>query len=151
MTKIYEHTQVGYLMLIVLTLGMFCVTFWMISLGFSWIAFAALIVLDLSLILFSTLTVEVTDGILDIKIGPGVFHKQFNLNDVKECFVVSTPQHMKFERWMPEGWLYNLSGMHAIELKMRNGKYYRIGTNTPSELADAIQKAIGGGATKLAL
>jgi hypothetical protein len=143
MAKLYSHTQVGYVMLTLLTLGTFCTTFWMIYLGFSWIAFFSLVVLDVSLILFSTLTVEISDGILDVKIGPGILHKRFNLTDVRDCFIPSSLLHPTIgERLMPEGWLYNLSGRHAVELKMKNGRYYRIGTDVPSELAEHIRASL---------
>lgn len=139
----YSHTQIGYAMVALLTLGTFCATFWMIYLGFTWIGFVILVVLDVSLILFSTLTVEINEGTLDIRIGPGILHKKFNLNDVRECFIPHSLFHPTLgERMMPDGWLYNLSGTHAVELKMKNGRYYRIGTDVPNELADQIRKSL---------
>lgn len=143
MAKLYSHTQVGYVMLVLPALGMFCATFWMVYLGFSWIGFFTLVVLDVSLILFSTLTVEIGEGVLDVKIGAGILHKKFNLSDVRDCFIPSSLFHPSIgERLMPEGWLYNLSGTHAVELKMKNGKYYRIGTDAPSVLAEQIRASL---------
>ncbi len=46
------------------------------------------------------------------------------------------------------GWLYNVSGTDAVELKMKNGKRYRIGTDVPGELAEAIRQAIKGNGLK---
>jgi len=51
-------------------------------------------------------------------------------------------------RWMWPGWLYNVSGTDAVELKMKNGKRYRIGTDVPGELAEAIRQAIKGNGLK---
>ena len=144
MAKIYEHTQTGYFMLGILAAGTFCATFWMIYLGFSWVGLITLLVLDASLILFTTLTIEISDGVLDMKFGPGLIHKQFDLNEVRDCFVVGQTRIIEGERKMPEGWLYNLPAMRGVELQMKNGKYYRIGTDTPSELATAIRRAIQG-------
>ena len=39
-------------------------------------------------------------------------------------------------------WIYNVSGFDAVEIIMRNGKIYRIGTNTPGKLEAAIKQAI---------
>lgn len=142
MAKIYEHTQTGYLMLGILTAGTFCATFWMIYLGFSWLGLIALLGLDASLILFSTLTIEITDGTLEMKFGPGLIHKNFDLHEVRDCFVVSPARPIDGERKMPDGWLYNLPSTRGVELRMRNGKYYRIGTDTPSELATAIRRVL---------
>ncbi|MDL1894276.1 hypothetical protein FBQ87_15530 [Sphingobacteriales bacterium CHB3] len=140
----YEHTQIGMVMVGLLALGIFCATFWMIYLGFSWTGLLVLVALDVSLILLSTLTVTIENRILVISFGPGVIRKTFDLNQVRDCFVVSNPVHYGFGiRWMPEGWLYNVSGTHAVDLTMKTGKHYRIGTDTPEDLAQAIRQAIG--------
>ncbi|MBX2989799.1 MAG: hypothetical protein KF749_01380 [Bacteroidetes bacterium] len=139
----YEHTQIGMVMVGMLALGIFCATFWMIYLGFSWIGLIALVALDASLMLFSTLTVRIENRILLISFGPGVIRKAFDLNQVRECFVVLTPTHHGFGiRWMPESWLYNVPGTHAVDLTMKNGTHYRIGTDAPEDLAQAIQRVI---------
>jgi len=39
-------------------------------------------------------------------------------------------------------WIYNVSGWSAVEIIMKNGKIYRIGTDTPSELEAAIKQSI---------
>jgi hypothetical protein len=39
----------------------------------------------------------------------------------------------------PSGWLYNVSGFWAVELQMKNGKKYRIGTDDPEGLVQVIQ------------
>jgi hypothetical protein len=40
---------------------------------------------------------------------------------------------------IPGGWLYNVSGWEAVELQMKNGNKYRIGTDDPQGLMDAIR------------
>jgi len=42
-------------------------------------------------------------------------------------------------RRIHDGWLYNVSGLNAVELVMGNGKKFRIGTDQPRRLADSIQ------------
>jgi hypothetical protein len=39
-------------------------------------------------------------------------------------------------------WIFNVSGFDAVEIIMRNGKIYRIGTDIPSGLEAAIKQAI---------
>jgi len=39
-------------------------------------------------------------------------------------------------------WIFNVSGFDAVELVMKNGKIYRIGTDMPKELEVAIKKGI---------
>jgi hypothetical protein len=38
----------------------------------------------------------------------------------------------------PKMWIFNVSGFEAVELKMKNGKTYRIGTDEPKKLEQAI-------------
>jgi hypothetical protein len=35
-------------------------------------------------------------------------------------------------------WIYSVSGFDAVEIKMKNGKRYRIGTDEPKNLEQAI-------------
>jgi hypothetical protein len=44
-------------------------------------------------------------------------------------------------RLTPHGWLYNVSGSYAVEIKMKTGKKYRIGTNVPNDFEKAICSA----------
>jgi len=47
-------------------------------------------------------------------------------------------------RFTPHGWLYNVSGLHAVEIELKNGKKYRIGTDVPENLEKAIREFISG-------
>jgi hypothetical protein len=38
--------------------------------------------------------------------------------------------------------IFNVSGLDAVEIKMKNGKIYRIGTDEPKQLERAILQAI---------
>ena len=40
----------------------------------------------------------------------------------------------------PYMWIYNVSGFDAVEIILKNGKIYRIGTDVPKELEVAINK-----------
>jgi len=39
-------------------------------------------------------------------------------------------------------WIFNVSGFDAVELIMKNGKIYRIGTDEPIKLESAITVAV---------
>jgi len=38
--------------------------------------------------------------------------------------------------------IFNISGFDAVEIKMKNGKIYRIGTDEPKKLEQAILHAM---------
>jgi hypothetical protein len=41
-----------------------------------------------------------------------------------------------------QGWLWNVSGIDAVELTMKNGDRFRIGTDEPEKLVTAIEAVI---------
>ncbi len=44
-------------------------------------------------------------------------------------------------RKVSRGWMYNNAGRDAIELTLRSGKVFRIGTDQPDELLAALERA----------
>jgi len=48
-------------------------------------------------------------------------------------------------RLTPGGWLWNVSGLDAVELTFKNGKKFRIGTDEPDRLLQALPVGIGHG------
>ncbi len=45
-------------------------------------------------------------------------------------------------RLTPTGWMYNISGLDAVQLQLASGKRFRIGTDEPVQLKSAIDRAI---------
>lgn len=41
-------------------------------------------------------------------------------------------------RWVPHGWMYNVWGLDAVELTLRSGRVFRIGTDEPGDLLAAL-------------
>jgi hypothetical protein len=90
--------------------------------------------------LFATLTVEVDEHLIQLKFGVGLVKKSFRLEEITSCRAVRNQWWWGWGvRLIPGGWLYNVSGLDAVELVMKNGKKFRIGTDEPKALADAIQ------------
>ena len=143
MTKQYQHTQIGHLINIALAIGVLFIVSLMAVYGFNWIAFTVLIILGVCLVLFATLTVVIEEDVLKIRFGLGVIQKKFPLKDIESCQVVKNPWYYGWGiRLTPHGWLYNVSGPYAVEIIMKTGKKYRIGTDVPNELEKAIRQSI---------
>jgi hypothetical protein len=141
MTTHYRHTQIGYLTIIALAIILLFSALLMAVTGFNWIGFAVLVFIAICLALFATLTVVIEGDVLEIRFGPGVIRKKFPLKDIESCQVVKNPWYYGWGiRMTPHGWLYNVSGFSAVEIKMKTGKKYRIGTDVPSELEQAIRQ-----------
>ena len=41
-------------------------------------------------------------------------------------------------RKMPQGWMFSLRGLDAVELELSSGKVFRIGTDDPGNLLAAL-------------
>lgn len=140
----YRHTQVGWVIIIFLSAGIALVTALMARSGCHWpclIIFAALLV---SLALMHSLTVEIGDDALKVRYGHGLIRKTIPLSAIDSCRMVRYPWYFGWGlRWMPRGWLFRVSGLAAVELNMKNGRRYGIGSDEPEELEKAIKDACG--------
>ena len=150
----YKHTQIGYLMLVVTlaTLALFAWVHITVSAEPSSIDsgphFAISVMMTLILFVlasFSTLTVSIDENHLRIKFGYGIFSRKFALDQIAS---VRTVKNHWYHGWgirlwlWPKMWIYNVSGFDAVEITMKNGKAYRIGTDVPEELATAIKRSV---------
>ena len=139
----YRHTQIGYLTLIVIlitALGIFA----SLPHHVRPVALGVAGLLVIIAVLFSSLTVEVGDGELRFHFGPGFWRKRVPLDQVT---AVTPTQSSWWEGWgiriTPRGMLYNVSGTDAVEIKLRSGQRFRIGTDEPEALVKALRAATG--------
>ena len=143
MIKRYEHTQIGYLIIAALVAGIVMIGVILANAGINWIAVGVLVVITTALVLFHSLTVVIWEEELEVRFGLGPIRKWFKLNEIESCQVVKNPWYYGWGiRLTPHGVLYTVSGFHAVEIKLRTGKKFRIGTDVPQELEEAIRQAI---------
>ncbi len=91
---------------------------------------------------FSSLTVSVDEQSVKIRFGWGIFRKTFLLAQVATVKQVQNPWYYSWgiHYWLwPKMWVFNIAGLGAVELTMKNGKIFRIGTNEPEKLESAIK------------
>ena len=150
----YKHTQISYLMLVV-TLAVLAFFAWLQITAraeppsyYSGTNFAVTAIMALILFIlasFATLTVSIDGNYLRIKFGYGIFRKSFLLNDVASAKAVKNHWYYGWgiRMWFwPYMWIYNISGFNAVEITLKNGKIYRIGTDEPKKLEQAISQLI---------
>ena len=150
----YKHTQISYLMLVV-TLAVLIVFAWIYSTasaepvsvnsGPNFAVTTIMIVILFILASFTTLTTSIDKNCFRIKFGYGIFTKMFPLNQIAS--VQSVKNHWYYgwgvKVWFwPYMWIYNISGFDAVEITLKNGKIYRIGTDEPEKLEQAIFQLI---------
>ncbi len=99
--------------------------------------------LAVSLLLFSILTVEVDGEEVSVRFGVGLIRKRFPLSEIESHSAVRNPWYYGWGlRRTPIGWLYNVSGLEAVEITMKDGRKVRIGTDDPAGLDAAIGAAL---------
>jgi hypothetical protein len=139
----YHHRQIGYLTFVIAFVAALGITGIRLH-GPRAVTLGVVLLLLLSLILFSSLTVEIRGGELRLYFGPGFWRKRFAIADVAAVHVTESRW---WEGWgiriTPRGTLYNVSGTGAVEVVLRSGDRFRIGTDEPERLAGALSAAIG--------
>jgi len=145
-TDEYSHTQLGWVVLLSVVAAIIAI----LLIGFFTkelpvVASVVLIFLVLALACFTTLTVRVNRNRLRISFGPGLVEKSFPLGEVTLCRIVTNPWYYGWGvRIIPGGWLFNVSGLRAVEIQMKNGKMYRIGSDEPEKLQSFLKEKLAG-------
>lgn len=139
----YTHTQIGYFLLTVYSIVVLFLGYLCIMTNFHPLTLISLIIILILLGTFARLTVTVDDRIIKIQFGLRIIRKTFPLKEIETYHVVKNPWYYGWGiRFTPRGWLFNVSGFSAIELQMKNGKRYRIGTDDSDNLAKTLDKAL---------
>jgi hypothetical protein len=143
MSNHYEHTQLGTLMIVILVVGaIVCAAIAYGDTGASRLLAGTMAAGMLVLAwLFSSLTVVVNDRDVQWYFGPGAWSYRTARSDIESARAVRNSWLSGFGIRMGSGFrLYNVSGLDAVELKLKDGNIRRIGTDDPAGLAAALQR-----------
>jgi hypothetical protein len=134
----YKHTQIGKLMVIVMAIASLVLI--VIGLFVQRPVLAGVPILLLMTWLFYSLTVEVSNGELRWRFGLGLIHKRVPLDQIASAEPIRTSLIDGWGiHWGRFGWLYNVSGFDAVQIKLRSGKKFALGTDEPKVLAEHLQ------------
>jgi hypothetical protein len=138
-TPVYKHTQIGYV-----TGGALATAAVFAALKDrprSWVHSLLAGGLALGATLFSSLTVVVDEEALRFSFGPGVWERRIPLDDVQRVVPVrNSPLYGWGIHYTPHGWLYNVSGLDAVEIQTST-ETLRLGTDEPTQLVRALKHA----------
>ncbi|MDD2891626.1 MAG: hypothetical protein PHQ95_01555 [Candidatus Gracilibacteria bacterium] len=150
----YKHTQTGYLMIIV-TLAVFALFAWIhmtaraetpsVDSGTNLLITAIILIILLILFSFWSLQVSINEDFLRIKFGYSIYGKKFLLREILSAKAVKNHWYYGWgiRVWFwPKMWIYNISGLDAVEIRLKNGEIYRIGTDEPQVLEQALLQKI---------
>lgn len=145
----YNHTQIGYLIVVMLSIVLLMFLSILIQLrseleavGF----FVLLMVVIVAIVSsFVSLNVSIDSEYIRLKFGYGLIRKKFKLSEIASA---KTVRNKWYYGWGVRVWLFpkmiifNVSGFDAVELQMKNGSIFRIGTDEPEKLKNAISQNI---------
>jgi hypothetical protein len=137
----YRHTQRGYLIVLL------CLAAAALDAALLWRTgqpplLAALIVLVAVAMLFSSLTVEVSGDEVRWHFGPGLWRYRLALDQIEAVGVVRNNWWNGLGIRMRPGFrLYNVSGLDAVELRLKSGEIRRIGSDDAERLAAALKSS----------
>jgi hypothetical protein len=139
----YRHTQVG-TVIIGAVVGMALITLLILvpaAGSIAWLALAVLAITGAVLATFFSLTVEIDKSTLTCRFGVGLIQRSIPLSEVDHVSAVVNPWFVGWGiRWIPGSyWVWNVSGFQAVELTMKDGRRFRIGTDEPEALVHAIE------------
>jgi hypothetical protein len=141
MRSFYRHRQIGWTIIIVLGLAALFAAAASLTTPRP-TSLLVIAVLILTGLLFSSLTIEITESELVWFFGPGFLKKRVALSGIASA----APARNKWwwgwgVRLTPRGWLYNVDGLEAVEINKRDGASFRLGTDESQALARALGSA----------
>ena len=102
-----------------------------------------LVIILLGPLLFSYLTITIGEGTLACHFGFGFWPKRFPLAEIVD---VTLAPSSWVDGWgiriTSSGMLYSVSGTGAVEVRLRNGTRFRLGSDEPEVLLRALRAAI---------
>ena len=150
----YKHTQISYLMIAV-TLAVLVFFAWVYvtaaaeppspDSGTNLLVTSIMALIVFVLASFTSLQVIVDEKYLRLKFGYGIYQRKFSLDDIISAKTVKNHWYYGWgiRVWFwPKIWIYNVPGFDAVEIKLKNGEIYRIGTDEPNKLEQAILRLI---------
>ena len=143
----YEHTQIGYLTVCVLFgAAIFVAVTGIVTpaeRGGLQVSAMVEVILLICAIEFTKLTIKIDSETLQACFAMGLMCKKVPLAQIATC------EPIRIHWWYgwgihltPYGWLYNVSGLDAVAITLRDRRKFASGTDDPQALVDAIERLI---------
>jgi hypothetical protein len=148
MSERYRHTQVGWTLIVLVAAAVVAEIVLVIVLAPESALALSLsgglaAILAVLLVLFSTLTVTVDDVAVRLAFGLESLRREVLLDEIAE---VRRARNAWWAGWgvrvIPNGRLYNVGGLDAVELELDSGRVVRIGTDEPDALLAAVKQTM---------
>ena len=135
----YKHTQSSSLMVILPVVAGAVILVYIGATQSYCYCFALAGVLLVVALLFRSMTVTVDSDFVNVRFGTGLIWFTYPVGEIMSAKPVrNNPLYGWGIRLIPGGWLFNVWGLDAVELRLHDGRMRRIGTDEPESLSRAI-------------
>ena len=139
----YHHTQIGWVILCSTLAPMLLITALDLPPEAGPIPSLVFLVLLAAAAAFGSLTVSVDEVHLSLRFGLTPFRKRVRLADIASFRPVRNKWYFGWGiRYIGTGWLYNVSGLDAVEIVKGDGAVVRVGTDEPDALVRALSTVV---------
>jgi len=146
----YSHTQFGWITMTALVAALVVIGAAATKLGpespGKVSVLIAMALFALAIPLLGWLTVTVDDEMITARFGVGLVRKKIKIKDIQNAAQVRNTWYYGWGiRMGPNGWMFNVSGLDAVEIELKSGGKFRIGTDEPEELVRTIRQRLETG------
>jgi hypothetical protein len=138
---LYHHRQIGHVSIGVLSATLIFLGVLTVSTGSNPITVVVFIAIAICLYLFHSFTIEINDKDLTFFFAHNFWKKKISIREIGR---VETVTNLWYYGWgihlTPNGWLYNVSGLKAVEIQKTDGKTLRIGSDEPEKVKEILEK-----------
>lgn len=142
-TPVVRFRQLGVLTLVVLGIVETGAIILAVVTGELLIMLIMMAILSPVLVIFHALTIEVGLDRVRCAFGPGWVSRTIPVERIRAVRAVRTGF---LDGWgirlVRGGWLWNVSGFDAVELRLDSGRVFQMGTDRPGEVVEAIEAVI---------
>lgn len=143
----YQHTQVGWITVMGLAVAFVILlgTYFQMGAGIpgSQVVLGAMVLMPLLIPIFGWLTVSIEAGAVTASFGIGLIRREIRIKDMQSVTQVRNKWWYGWGiRVIRGGWMFNVAGLDAVELELKNGSKFRIGTDEPEELLNSIRQKL---------
>jgi hypothetical protein len=136
---VYRRTQFGTVTVIAVGAAVALLAVLSALTGRHPVTVAVLLLLVAVLGMFCCLTIEIDRWQLRCFFGPGLIRRTIAVHEIVSAQPVRNRWYYGWGiRLTPTGWMFNVSGLDAVELGLASGARFRIGTDRPGEVIAAL-------------
>jgi hypothetical protein len=144
MATLYKHTQIGYLLIAMLSSALIALMALLTRTGLHWVGVIVVVFLTCCLYIFCSLTIAITSTAIEFHFGAQFLRQRLPLAEISDYRIVTNPWYYGWGIHLtPSGWVYNVSGFDAVELTMKNGRKLRLGTDDAEQLNAILSRVLG--------